>query len=101
MVVPLSIIGLPAVRCMNGMFGRLPSACRGPMYPASEVLAKSAAAGVIPRSQVLNDVVAPSMLLLLFGNPMLLRMTWTFDPVRVIVPVTLPEESKLLASMLY
>ena len=58
-------------------------------------------AGVMFRSQVLNMVSTPSMLLFLFGKPMLFRMMWPALPVRMMVPVTLPDESKLLASMLY
>jgi hypothetical protein len=81
--------------------GRLPSASRGPLQPVSETLAKSEAAGVMFKSHVLFAVSTPPMLLLSLGKPMLFLMTWAFAPVRVMVPDTLPEESKLLASILY
>ena len=81
--------------------GMLPSASRGPVQPVSAVLAKSVLASVMFRSQVLNMVSTPPMLEFLFGNPMLFRMMWALLPDKVIVPVTFPEESKLLASMLY
>jgi hypothetical protein len=79
----------------------LPSASRGPVQGVSEMLAKSAAAGVIPKSHVLNWVSTPPMLEFLLGKPILFLIMWAFEPLRVIVPVTLPEESKELASMLY
>jgi len=47
--------------------GMLPSAARAPSQPVSEMLAKSLAAGVIPKSQVLNEVSTPSMLTFLLG----------------------------------
>ena len=81
--------------------GMLPSASRGPVQPVSDVLAKSVAATENPESHVLNAESTPPMLEFLSGKPMLFLMTCAFDPVRVMVPVTLPEASKLLASMLY
>ncbi|HVY36890.1 MAG TPA: hypothetical protein VHM31_03115 [Polyangia bacterium] len=50
------------------------------------------------RSQVFEAVSTPFMLAFLFGNPMLLRMMWTSDPVSVIVIDVSPDG---LASMLY
>jgi hypothetical protein len=98
----LSIILLPAVNFnMAQADGRLPSAARGPVQPVSEMLAKSEAAGVMFKSHVLFAVSTPPMLELSLGKPMLFRMTWAFAPDRVMVPVTLPEESKLLANKLY
>jgi hypothetical protein len=79
----------------------LPSASRGPSQPVSDVLAKSLAVSVIPKSHVLVVVMTPSMLEFLSGKPMLFVMTCALLPVRMMVPVTLPEESKELASMLY
>jgi hypothetical protein len=97
----LSIILLPAVNFNIAQAdGRLPSASRGPVQPVSETLAKSEAAGVMFKSHVLFAVSTPPMLVLSLGKPMLFLMTWAFAPVRVMVPVT-PEESKLLANMLY
>jgi hypothetical protein len=94
--------GLPDFKCKNvQVAGILPSACRGPVQPVSDVLAKSVAASVMPKSQVLNVVSTPPMFEFLFGNPILLRMICALSPVNVMVATTLPEESKLLASMLY
>src|SRR3954465_11875025 len=94
--------GLPALSFMNvHAVGMPPSASRAPMQPVSDVLAKSVLASAMPRSHVLNMVSTPSMLLFLFGNPTLLRMMCALLPDKVIVPVTFPDESKLLASMLY
>jgi hypothetical protein len=97
----LSIILLPAVNFnMAQADGRLPSAARGPVQPVSEMLAKSEAAGVMFKSHVLFAVSTPPMLVLSLGKPMLFLMICTLVPVKMMVPVT-PEESKLLASMLY
>jgi hypothetical protein len=87
-----------------------PSAARGPIAPedsmlmpvpdtlGSETLRKSLLAGVMARSQLLNIVSTPVMLLFRFGMPRLLRMMWTSDPVRMIVVFGSPGG---LASMLY
>jgi hypothetical protein len=112
--VPLSIIALPAASFMKSTFGRLPSAWRGPnagevvsmVWPVpdtlgSVMLRKSLAAGVIFKSQALNWVSTPFMLVFLLGKPMLFRMMWTLVPVRVTPSVLLPAESQVLASMLY
>jgi hypothetical protein len=97
----LSIILLPAVNFnMAHADGRLPSAARGPLQPVSEMLAKSEAAGVMVKSHVLFVDTTPFMLVWSLGKAMLFVITWAFAPVRVMVPDT-PEESKLLASMLY
>src|SRR5262249_15587532 len=96
--VPLSIIRLPAASLRKSTAGRLPSACLGPVAPVSDVLAKSLAAGVMFRSQVLNMVSTPPMLEFLFGNPMLFRMMWASAPDSVIVVLGSPAG---LASMLY
>jgi hypothetical protein len=59
---------LPAIKCMKvHAAGRLPSASRGPVQPVSDTLAKSEAAGVIPKSHVLNVVSTPPMLEFLLG----------------------------------
>src|SRR5262245_60394460 len=108
---------LPIASFKKSIRGMVPSGARGPSAPddsmlmpiacplvgalGSVTLAKSAFAGVRLRSHELNIVSTPSMLLFRFGNPMLLRMMWARLPVRTMVPVTLPDESKLLASMLY
>src|SRR5262245_49444442 len=87
-----------------------PSAARGPMAPedsmptpvpetlGSEVLRKSLLAGVMPRSQLLNMVSTPIMLLLRFGRPRLFRMMWASAPVRMMVVFG---SLAGLASMLY
>ena len=96
--MPLSIIRLVAASFRKSTFGRLPSACRGPSAPVpsiptpvpgemvgSVVPAKSVAAGVMPRSQALNIVSTPVMLLFRLGMPTLLRMMCAIAPVRVMV----------------
>ena len=99
---PLSMRGLPALRCRKVQAdGMLPSASRGPVQPVSDVLAKSALVSLMLRSQVLLAVSTPVMFAFLLGKPTLFRMMWTLLPDNVMVPVTFPDESKLLASMLY
>jgi hypothetical protein len=102
--VPLSIILLPAASFMKVQAdGMLPSASRGPVQPVSDTLAKSEAAGVMPKSQELDAVSTPSMLEFLLGKPMLFRMMCTLVPVRMMtaVAMVLPSAAKLEASMLY
>lgn len=72
--VPLSIGGLPAFSFRKSMSGKLPSAWRGRVAPASEVLTKSLPASLMFRSQVLNMESTPSMFVFLLGKPMLLRL---------------------------
>jgi hypothetical protein len=95
---------LPAVSFMKlQAAGMLPSASRGPVQPVSDVLTKSEAAGVIPKSHVLKALSTPFMLALLSGKPMLFRMMCTLLPVRVMpsVAMVFPSEAKVAASMLY
>jgi hypothetical protein len=62
------------------------------------MLRKSLAAGVIFRSQLLNWVSTPVMLLFLLGKPTLFLMMCTSEPVRIRV---CDESVGGLASMLY
>ena len=82
----MSIILLAAASFRKSILGMVPSGARGPSAPddsmlipvpdtlGSVVLAKSVVAGVIIRSQLLNIVSTPVMLLFRLGMPMLLRM---------------------------
>src|SRR5450432_1775948 len=79
----------------------LPSAWRGPVQPVSAVLAKSAAVSEMFTSQVLNMESTPPMFEFLLGKPTLFRILWASAPLRMMVPVTLPEESNELANMSY
>ncbi|AGP34154.1 hypothetical protein SCE1572_06365 [Sorangium cellulosum So0157-2] len=95
----MSIKALSAVSSMNTHAeGMLPSASRGPVQPASDVLSKAELASVMSRSQVLNAVSTPPMFEFLFGKPMLFRILCASAPVKMIVWLL---SSGGLASMLY